>query len=240
MGFTMRVLALTIWRLGGRGTPRHRRVGVGRSGRGHRLQHRTASTAGATSWTRTIEAPWSRAHTTVASVPSSRSSTGRGAPGVRRPPPMNPLRDGPTMHRHAGRPGDSGSRARSARLWATVLPNPSPGSATSSSSGIPASTAATRRSARKAPDLGHDVVVAGVVLHRRRRALHVHEDVAGPGLGHERQHRRVAPSGGDVVDHGGAGLEGGGGHRGVGGVDADGDTPTTDRPTLKPRRPGGG
>ena len=76
---------------------------------------------------------------------------------------------------------------------------------------------------QEGPDLGDDVVVAGLELHGGRRPLHVHEDVSGAGPGDERQHGRIAPPGGDVVDHGGAGVEGGGGHRGVGGVDADGD-----------------
>ena len=49
----------------------------------------------------------------------------------------------------------------------------------------------------------------------------MHEDVSGAGLGHRRQHGGVAPARRDVVDHGGPGLEGGGGHRGVAGVDAD-------------------
>src|SRR5258706_1382640 len=103
---------------------------------------RTASTAGATSWTRTIDAPWSRAHTTAASVPSSRSSTGRGAPGAPPAMPMNPFRDGPTSTGTPAARVTSVSRASRVRLCATVLPNPSPGSATSSSSAIPASRAA--------------------------------------------------------------------------------------------------
>src|SRR5437660_2257229 len=112
---------------------------------------RSASTAGATSWTRTIEAPWSRAQTTAARVPSSRCSTGSGAPGAPPATPMNPLRDGPTSTGTPAARATSPSRARRARLWATVLPNPSPGSAISSPSGMPASPAASRRPARKAP-----------------------------------------------------------------------------------------
>ena len=52
---------------------------------------RTERTIGATSWTRTIRAPRSTAQTTVAAVPSTRSSA-----GLSRARPMNALRLVPT------------------------------------------------------------------------------------------------------------------------------------------------
>src|SRR5581483_504074 len=112
---------------------------------------RTASTAGATSWTRTMEAPWSSAHTTAASVGSSRWSMGSGAPGGPAATPRKPFRDGPTSSGTPAAAATAPSRASRVRLWAAVLPNPRPGSAMRFSSAMPASLAAARRSARKAP-----------------------------------------------------------------------------------------
>ena len=40
-------------------------------------------------------------------------------------------------------------------------------------------------------DLAHDVRVDRVVLHRPRRALHVHRHETGSVLGDRRQHRRI-------------------------------------------------
>ena len=76
------------------------------------------------------------------------------------------------------------------------------------------------RSTRKPADLGDDVVVAGVVLHRARLAPHVHEHQPGTGLGHDREHVGIAPSGGDVVHHHRAGVERGPGDDGLARVDA--------------------
>ncbi len=63
--------------------------------------------------------------------------------------------------------------------------------------------------------------VAGIVLHRRRRALHVHEDGPRAGAGHDAGHGRVEAEGADVVDDVGPGVEGGPGHGGLGRVDGD-------------------
>src|SRR3954468_8038251 len=70
-------------------------------------------------------------------------------------------------------------------------------------------------------DLGDNVVVAGILLHRPRLAEHVHEDDGGATLGAQPTHLRVTAQGGDVVDDLGAGIEGGCGDGGLGSVNAD-------------------
>src|SRR5262245_5237048 len=115
---------------------------------------RTACAAPRTSCTRTIDAPLSTAHTTVASVPSSRSSTasGSGIPRSRANTfPMNVFRDVPTRIGTRTRSTRLGSPASSKRLWSTVLPKPIPGSAASALGAIPAASPASTRSARKSP-----------------------------------------------------------------------------------------
>jgi hypothetical protein len=52
----------------------------------------------------------------------------------------------------------------------------------------------------KAADLGDDVAVARVALHRAWLAEHVHEAHVAAALGDERRHLRVAAQRGDVVD----------------------------------------
>ena len=50
---------------------------------------------------------------------------------------------------------------------------------------------------QEALDLGDDVVVARIVLHRARLAEHVHQAQVGAGVGHDLGHRadrRAAPS----------------------------------------------
>src|SRR3954452_11551244 len=98
----------------------------------------------ATSWTRNTSAPLPSAMTFVAIVPGTRPSL--SSPLIL---PMKPLRDVPTT---IGRPiaTSSSSRPSSARLWSTVLPNPIPGSSQTLSSAMPAATACSRRSVRKA------------------------------------------------------------------------------------------
>ena len=71
---------------------------------------------------------------------------------------------------------------------------------------------------QEVPHLGDHVVVVGIRLHGARGALHVHQHHPGAGSGHHAGHVRVA-EGGDVVDHHRTGLEGGGRHHGLGGVD---------------------
>jgi len=68
-----------------------------------------------------------------------------------------------------------------------------------------------------------DVGIGGIRLHRPGVAKHVHEDNGSAGPGGEVGHFGIETEGGDVVDEVGAGLEGGGGDGGTGGIDADGD-----------------
>jgi hypothetical protein len=49
-------------------------------------------------------------------------------------------------------------------------------------------------------DLGDDVVIRGLDLHRARLALHVHQAQVGARPGDRLGHVRVAPQSGDVVD----------------------------------------
>src|ERR687897_215006 len=103
---------------------------------------RTALTSGPTSWTRTIRAPRSTAHTTVAAVPSTRSSA-----GLSRARPMNALRLVPTSTGWPSRVRRARSSSR-AKLSRSRLPNPIPGSTTRASWSTPANSAARQRSAR--------------------------------------------------------------------------------------------
>ena len=73
-------------------------------------------------------------------------------------------------------------------------------------------------------DFPHHVRVGGILLHRRRRTLRVHHDVAGARLGHEPPHREIrARGGGDVVDDARPGLQRGAGDTRLAGVHRDGD-----------------
>ena len=141
-----------------------------------------------------MSAPAATASTFEAIVPPSRSSTSRPVSV-----PRKLLREVPTT---IGRPSSrsSPSRRSSSRLCSTVLPKPIPGSTQIRSSSIPASIAAAIRAREERPDLVDDVVVARVVLHRPRRAEHVHQHDLAVALGAERRQLGVAAQRGDVVD----------------------------------------
>ena len=66
------------------------------------------------------------------------------------------------------------------------------------------------RSAQERADLGDDVVVAGLVLHRAGLALHVHRDVARAGIGDDSEQVRIVATRGDVVDDRRPGFDRGG------------------------------
>ena len=115
------------------------------------------------------------------------------------------LREAPIS---TGRPSraSAGTPARRARLCSSVLPNPMPGSR------MIRSGHAGRDRGREAlgqvvADLGHDVPVARIALHRARRAAHVHQAHGGAALGHQRQQVGIAAPGGDVVHEHGARVE---------------------------------
>src|SRR5213076_2255527 len=105
----------------------------------------SASTVGATSWTRKTEAPRSYVSTFVATVPATRSLA-CSTPVSR---PRNDLREVPMT---TGRPSATSSprRRSSSRLCSTVLPNPMPGSRRIRSSAMPSLVAKVRRSWRNA------------------------------------------------------------------------------------------
>ena len=88
------------------------------------------------------------------------------------------FRESPTS---TGRPSASrtSSRRTSSRLWATVLPKPIPGSRQIRASATPASTANREPFLQKRRDVGRDVVVARLELHRSRLPLHVHQAEVG-------------------------------------------------------------
>ena len=71
----------------------------------------------------------------------------------------------------------------------------------------------------KRADVGDDVAVARIALHRARLAEHVHEADVAAALGDERRHPGVAAQRGHVVDERGAGVERSGRHRRLRGVD---------------------
>ena len=70
-------------------------------------------------------------------------------------------------------------------------------------------------------DVGDDIGIGRFLLHGLGGALHVHEDDAGAMLGGERCHGGIVTEGGDIVDDVGAGVEGGFGYGGFGGIDGD-------------------
>ncbi len=75
--------------------------------------------------------------------------------------------------------------------------------------------------AQEVADLGHDIGVVWVLLHRGRRALHVHQHV---GYGKARngvQHHGIQHARTDIVHQGSTGLHGGFRHAATPGIDAD-------------------
>ena len=94
----------------------------------------------------------------------------------------------------------SSRRRSSSRLCATVLPNPMPGSTVMRSSAMPSADGERGALLEERLDLGDDVVVARVDLHRLRVAEHVHEAAVAAVLGHEAGEGRVVAERRDVVD----------------------------------------
>ena len=97
---------------------------------------------------------------------------------------MNDLRDVPIT---SGRPRSvsSSSRASSSRLCSSVLPKPIPGSSWIRSSATPAATANAHPLLEERLDVGDDVVVARIALHRARLAEHVHQAAVDAAVGDE-------------------------------------------------------
>src|ERR1700722_4445185 len=132
----------------------HAVIGVQRQpadedGIAHRARLMAAATAsacavGATSWTRTMAAPFSTARRCAASEPPSRSM---GSDGTMES--MKRLREAPTR---SGRPKprQASSRAIQIRLCSGVLPKPMPGSSTIRSSAMPARAAMASERSKKA------------------------------------------------------------------------------------------
>ena len=69
-------------------------------------------------------------------------------------------------------------------------------------------------------DLGHNIAVSRRRLHRRGRALHVHQRDRSATCGGEREHARLAASV-DIVDEARASVERGGGNARLRGVDGN-------------------
>src|SRR3954452_20896803 len=118
---------------------------VGHRGRTVAAATVSASTLGATSWTRKTVAPRSRARTLVATVPATRSAATSRPVSL----PRNDLRDVPIT---SGRPSAASSSRRrsSSRLCSSVLPKPMPGSSSTRSSATPWPVAYSRRASRNA------------------------------------------------------------------------------------------
>lgn len=70
-------------------------------------------------------------------------------------------------------------------------------------------------------DFGGDVEVGWVELHGLGGSLHVHDDDPALPICADLSHERVGGEAGDVIDDIGAGVEGGGGDGGFGGIDGD-------------------
>ena len=72
-------------------------------------------------------------------------------------------------------------------------------------------------------DLSDDVGVVRLLLHRARRAAHVHRDVGGARFGDDGQHAAIGRSARNVVHHPRARIERGAGDRRLRRVDAHGN-----------------
>ena len=97
---------------------------------------------------------------------------------------MKRFREAPTT---TGRPiaTISSRRRSSSRLCSRVLPKPIPGSSQIRSSAIAGLDGESEPLLEESLDLGDDVLVAGVFLHRPGLALHVHETDIDFGVGDE-------------------------------------------------------
>ena len=76
----------------------------------------------------------------------------------------------------------------SARLCASRLPEADPGIGTEALARDAAGHRRLDPFGEEVAHLGHDVVVGGIVLHRLRLALHVHQDQPGARLPHRLEH----------------------------------------------------
>ena len=74
----------------------------------------------------------------------------------------------------------------------------------------------------KAAHFLNHILVNGIHLHRLRRSLHVHADVAGLRLGHDAPHFIIGAVRRNVVHDAGAGSQRGAGHRRFSRVDGNG------------------
>ena len=96
-------------------------------------------------------------------------------------------------------PPDPGSRRTSARLCATVLPKPNPGSMTMRSRAMPAASQAATRACRKAFTSATTSTYSGRRLHGPGLTLHVHEAHRAVGAAAASQRTR-APQTAHIVD----------------------------------------
>ena len=153
-----------------------------------------ASWTGATSWTRNIRAPRSYAITLVASVAATRSSSSR--PVIL---PEERLARGPDEHRPAQRDQLVQPRQQ-LEVVRERLAEADPRVEHDPPLVDPVRDRELDALLQERLDLGDDVVVARVVLHRPRLAQHVHQAEVGAGPRDHGGHLRVATQGGDVVD----------------------------------------
>ena len=180
--------------------------------------NRSASTVAATSWTRTIRAPWStRPHrgcegAVVAGgdVVAEHLGDERLPRGTDEHRNLDASRPAPTVATAARGCGPRSSRSRC------------PGSAHNEPSVDPRGARPLESFDEEIADLGDDVGVLRRFLHRARLAAHVHDDHPGAGTRDDVEHAGIAP-GGDVVDDGGAGVERGRGDGRLPRIDADRD-----------------
>ena len=100
-----------------------------------------------------------------------------------------------------------------------------PGSTAIRSRGMPLALGPVDSSRQEIVNLGDDIIIAGVELHRGRSSLHVHEDDACTRLGGDASHFRVGRQRGDVVDDDGPGLDCLPGDLGLRGIDREGNEP---------------
>ena len=141
----------------------------------------------------------------------------RSSPSTR---PRNDLREVPTSTGTSTRATSSGEAASSARLCSSGLPEADAGVGQIASSWTPAARAAASRSTRNVADLADDVVVVRVASAScaARPACASTTNPAPAAATTPSTPGR--PARGDVVDDRGAGVERGGGDRGLGRVDA--------------------
>ena len=147
----------------------------------------SASSIGATSWTRNTRAPRRYASTLVAIVAAIRSSTGLAGDLAQKR-----LTGGAECDRSPER-HDLVQPAEQLEVVLSRLAEADPGVEQDPLLGHPMRDRERHPLLEERLDLGYDIVVARILLHRPRLTEHVHQAAVDPRRGDHVGHRRVPP-----------------------------------------------